>query len=93
MARGTAKLFNTAKGGFSFMAPDHGGSDNFVHASAVERAGLRGLSEGKRVTFAVAELRRSGKLAAADLQVSASGTASMASSRPIKWKQQEKNDA
>ena len=49
---GTVKFFNTSKG-FGFIAPEDGGKDVFVHASAVERAGLRGLNEGQRVSFDV----------------------------------------
>ena len=47
---GTVKFFNTTKG-FGFIAPEGGGKDVFVHASAVERAGLRSLNEGQRVSF------------------------------------------
>jgi CspA family cold shock protein len=47
---GTVKFFNTTKG-FGFISPEGGGKDVFVHASAVERAGLRSLAEGQRVTF------------------------------------------
>ena len=47
---GTVKFFNTTKG-FGFIAPDGGGKDVFVHASAVEQAGMRALSEGPRVNF------------------------------------------
>lgn len=50
MATGTVKWFNTAKG-FGFIQPDDGGSDVFVHISAVEQAGLRGLNEGDQVQF------------------------------------------
>lgn len=48
--KGTVKFFNTAKG-FGFIAPDGGGKDIFVHATAVERAGWRELTEGQRVAF------------------------------------------
>jgi CspA family cold shock protein len=48
--KGTVKFFNTTKG-FGFIAPDGGGKDIFVHATAVERAGWRGLSEGQRLSF------------------------------------------
>ena len=72
MASGTVKFFNAAKG-FGFIAPDDGGSDIFVHVSAVERSGLRGLNEGDLVSFEVEEDRRSGKLAAIDLRVTGSG--------------------
>ena len=50
MAIGTVKFFNTTKG-FGFIAPEGGGKDVFVHATAVEAAGMRTLSEGQRVSF------------------------------------------
>jgi cold shock protein len=50
MAIGTVKFFNATKG-FGFIAPEDGGKDVFVHASAVEMAGMRVLSEGQRVSF------------------------------------------
>ena len=50
MTIGTVKFFNTSKG-FGFIAPEGGGKDVFVHATAVEMAGLRNLAEGQRVTF------------------------------------------
>ena len=46
---GTVKFFNVSKG-FGFISPDGGGKDVFVHATAVERAGMRALAEGQRVT-------------------------------------------
>jgi CspA family cold shock protein len=52
MAIGTVKFFNSAKG-FGFIAPEGGGKDVFVHATAVEAAGMRTLTEGQRVTFDV----------------------------------------
>jgi len=52
MAIGTVKFFNSAKG-FGFIAPEGGGKDVFVHATAVEAAGLRTLTEGQRVSFDV----------------------------------------
>ena len=52
MATGTVKFFNTTKG-FGFIAPEGGGKDVFVHATAVEAAGLRTLTEGQRVQFDV----------------------------------------
>ena len=52
MAIGTVKFFNTTKG-FGFIAPEGGGKDVFVHATAVEAAGMRTLSEGQRVSFDV----------------------------------------
>jgi len=53
-AMGTVKWYNTAKG-FGFIAMDSGGKDVFVHASALQRAGITGLSEGQRVFVGVAE--------------------------------------
>ena len=50
MTIGTVKFFNTSKG-FGFIAPEGGGKDVFVHASAVEAAGMRSLNEGQRVSF------------------------------------------
>ncbi|HEX3430693.1 MAG TPA: cold-shock protein [Rhizomicrobium sp.] len=50
MTIGTVKFFNTSKG-FGFIAPEGGGKDVFVHATAVEASGLRNLSEGQRVSF------------------------------------------
>jgi CspA family cold shock protein len=52
MATGTVKWFNTTKG-FGFIAPQDGGNDVFVHITAVQAAGLRGLDEGQKVTFDV----------------------------------------
>lgn len=80
-ASGTVKFFNTAKG-FGFIAPDAGGADVFVHATALEGGGLRALNEGDRVTFEVEEDRRSGKLAATDLRVTDAGSGSTSVSRP-----------
>ncbi|MFZ1988134.1 MAG: cold-shock protein [Alphaproteobacteria bacterium] len=50
MPSGTVKFFNMDKG-FGFIRPDDGTKDVFVHISAVERSGLRGLQEGQKVTF------------------------------------------
>jgi cold shock protein len=50
MAVGTVKFFNTAKG-YGFISPEGGGKDVFVHATAVEAAGMRTLNEGQRVAF------------------------------------------
>jgi cold shock protein len=72
MATGTVKFFNGAKG-FGFIAPDDGGSDVFVHISAIERSGLDSLNEGDQVAFELEQDRRSGKLAAVDLQMIAAG--------------------
>jgi len=53
MAQGTVKWFNPQKG-FGFIQPDNGGSDVFVHMSALERAGMRSLNEGQKIIFDVA---------------------------------------
>jgi CspA family cold shock protein len=52
MATGTVKFFNTSKG-FGFIAPEGGGKDIFVHATALEVAGMTSLSEGQRVSYEV----------------------------------------
>jgi len=67
MSTGTVKFFNSAKG-FGFIEQSNGQPDVFVHASAVERAGMRGLIEGQKVNFDVVQDRRSGKSAADNLQ-------------------------
>ena len=67
MATGTVKWFNGTKG-YGFIAPDDGGKDVFVHISAVERAGMRGLNEGQKISFEVVADRRSGKSSADNLQ-------------------------
>lgn len=67
MAIGTVKFFNTTKG-FGFIAPEDGGTDVFVHATAVERAGLPPLSEGQKISFDVVQDKRSGKSAADNLE-------------------------
>ena len=64
MAQGTVKFFNAQKG-YGFIAQDGGGPDVFVHISAVERAGMRSLVEGQKLTFDIEADRRSGKSAAA----------------------------
>ncbi|HYD45626.1 MAG TPA: cold-shock protein [Phenylobacterium sp.] len=65
MATGTVKWFNTTKG-FGFIQPDGGGKDIFVHISAVQAAGMRGLDEGQKVSYEAREER--GKIAAVDLK-------------------------
>jgi CspA family cold shock protein len=62
MAIGTVKFFNTTKG-FGFIAPDGGGKDVFVHATAVEAAGMRTLNEGQRVEFDIQPDARGSKAA------------------------------
>ena len=54
---GTVKFFNTSKG-FGFITPDEGGSDVFVHISAVEQSGMTGLDDGQRVQFETEPDRR-----------------------------------
>jgi CspA family cold shock protein len=49
---GTVKFFNGERG-YGFIKPDDGGRDVFVHITAVERAGLKNLAEGQRITFEV----------------------------------------
>lgn len=65
MATGTVKWFNTTKG-YGFIVPEDGGKDVFVHITAVQAAGLRGLDEGQKVSFDVAMER--GKAAATNLK-------------------------
>ncbi len=67
MKTGTVKFYNSARG-FGFIAPEDGGKDVFVHATAVEAAGLNILAEGQKVTFDVETDRRSGKDAAMNLR-------------------------
>ena len=67
MATGTVKFFNGQKG-FGFIVQDGGGPDVFVHVSAVERAGMRGLVEGQKLSFDIEADRKTGKSAATNLQ-------------------------
>ena len=67
MATGTVKWFNPTKG-YGFIQPQGGGKDVFVHISAVERAGLRSLNEGQKITYELEKDPRSGKTAAGQLQ-------------------------
>jgi len=62
MTIGTVKFFNTSKG-FGFIAPDGSGKDVFVHATALEAAGLRSLAEGQRVSFDIQPDPRGSKAA------------------------------
>ncbi|HYF54461.1 MAG TPA: cold-shock protein [Salinarimonas sp.] len=68
MTKGTVKFYNDQKG-FGFIQPDGGGKDVFVHATALERAGIRGLVEGQKVAFDTAEDRRSGKIAVSHIEM------------------------
>jgi CspA family cold shock protein len=65
MATGTVKFFNTQKG-YGFIQPEDGSKDVFVHITAVERAGMRSLVEGQRVSYEIVTER--GKQAAGNLQ-------------------------
>jgi CspA family cold shock protein len=67
MTTGTVKFYNVHKG-FGFIQPDDGGKDVFVHATALERAGIRSLNEGQKVSFDTEEDRRSGKIAVANIK-------------------------
>lgn len=68
MSTGTVKWFNPDKG-FGFIESAEGGPDVFVHISAVERAGLRSLNEGQKVSFELTADKRSGKKSADSLQL------------------------
>ena len=67
MNTGNVKFYNDQKG-FGFIQPNNGDKDVFVHATALERAGIRGLREGQKVSFDTAEDRRSGKVAVNNIQ-------------------------
>lgn len=67
MTIGTVKFYNADKG-FGFIQPDDGSKDVFVHATALEAAGMNGLVEGQKIGFDVEPDRRSGKVAACNLQ-------------------------
>ena len=67
MNTGTVKWFNSTKG-FGFIQPDNGGQDVFVHITAVERAGMRSLSDGQKISYEVVQDKRSGKSSAENLQ-------------------------
>ena len=62
MESGTVKFYNEQKG-YGFIQPDNGGKDVFVHATALERAGVNGLREGQKVSFDTQPDRRTGKIA------------------------------
>jgi len=67
MAQGTVKWFNATKG-YGFIMPQDGGKDVFVHITAVQAAGLKGLNDGQKVIFDIAMER--GKAAATNLKLS-----------------------
>lgn len=66
MTTGTVKWFNSTKG-YGFIQPEDGSADVFVHISAVERAGMRELTEGQKINYELARDNRSGKVSASDL--------------------------
>lgn len=68
MATGTVKWFNPQKG-YGFIQPDEGGKDVFVHITAVQAAGLRGLKDGEKISFELTTER--GKTSATNLKVGA----------------------
>ena len=68
MPTSTVKFYNDQKG-YGFIAPDDGGNDVFVHATALERAGLSGLRENQKVTFETEVDRRSGKTAVSTIRL------------------------
>ena len=67
MNTGTVKFYNSQKG-FGFIQRDDGGKDVFVHATALERAGMSTLNEGQKVSFDTQEDRRTGKIAVGNIQ-------------------------
>jgi cold shock protein len=73
MATGTVKWFNATKG-FGFIQPTDGGTDVFVHISAVERAGMRDLNEGQKISDNVVADRRTGKSSADNLKPARPGS-------------------
>lgn len=66
MANGTVKWFNGTKG-YGFIQPSEGGSDVFVHITALERAGLSTLKEGQQVSYELATQK--GKTSAVNLKL------------------------
>ncbi len=67
MQVGIVKFYNVQKG-YGFIQPEAGGNDVFVHATALERAGMRPLTEGQRVQFDTQTDRRTGKVAVGNIQ-------------------------
>jgi cold shock protein len=67
MINGTVKFYNEQKG-YGFIQPDSGGKDVFVHATALERSGMRTLKEGQKVSFDTQEDKRTGKIAVGQLK-------------------------
>jgi CspA family cold shock protein len=67
MTTGTVKFYNSQKG-FGFIEPDDGSKDVFVHATALERAGMSTLSDGQKVSYETEVDQRSGKTAVSTIQ-------------------------
>ncbi len=67
MNTGTVKWFNATKG-FGFIQPENGSADVFVHISAVERAGMRSLADGQKISYDLVQDSKSGKSSADNLQ-------------------------
>lgn len=67
MPTGTVKWFNSTKG-YGFIAPDDGGKDVFIHISAVERAGLKGLNDNQKISYEL-QSGRDGRASASDLKL------------------------
>jgi cold shock protein len=67
MTKGTVKFYNVQKG-FGFIEPEDGGKDVFVHATALERAGINTLVEGQKVSFDTEQDSRSGKTAVGKIE-------------------------
>jgi len=67
MNPGTVKFYNASRG-FGFIQPDDGGKDVFVHATALERAGMLNLVEGQKVSFDTEVDSRSGKTAVGNIK-------------------------
>ena len=67
METGTVKWYNETKG-YGFIQPDNGGKDVFVHATALERAGMCGLREGQKISYELQTDQRTGRASAVNLQ-------------------------
>ena len=66
MPTGTVKWFNVNKG-YGFIEPEEGGSDVFVHITAVQQSGMEGLQDGQKVGYELEE-GRNGRMAATELK-------------------------
>jgi cold shock protein len=67
MTTGTVKFYNSARG-YGFIQPDDGGKDVFVHVTALERAGMRDLVEGQKVSFDIEVSQLTGKTTATNIR-------------------------